>query len=537
MGACDANGSDSGGCCGPTGCDPAPGAPARPAARSAPEHNGASDVAVPTTPQTTQRLRRVQDAPLDGKVVLVRVDHNCVKGGRMTDAFRVDSTIATLYNIVERGGRPILMTHVGRPYDKKSRAIAVHEDDAVTPVVRYLQHKLGVVFAVPDFRVDATKGIVDIDTSVNWLIQDLRARRIGGIYLPNTRWFLGEEGLAAGDCGARAARDRFATQLAGLADVFVNDAFGSWQPHSSTLGISRLIPSYAGLLMQKEVAALGALIHPRRPFLAVIAGSKLDTKIGTIRAVAGRADHVMLGGQLYNAYIAAKYGVSIAGVAPEDVALAREELFVPEVESKLVHLSTVVESETIDGCGCVPSGGECGTLSEAPGAGKRFGPVRPRRVAELKAGESVGYFLDVAAESFAEDAVRAVVSNAATIFVNAVMGLTPSGFHEGTEALDATIAANADARKFFGGGDTLHEFKSLSPGLYMSALEDPKYYLFTGGGTVLKALEMGGAEGLGTVAALMGEDGGETVAGVGAKPKCMQLSSCDCGPTDPMLHP
>ena len=249
---------------------------------------------------------------------------------------------------------------VGRPFDKKTRTIRTDETDSVTPVVRYLQHKLGVVFAVPEFRVDPRRGIVDVDTSVNWLIQDLRARRIGGVYLPNTRWFEGEEGLAAAaaaaagggagtgsdsdhrvDVGgpakaAEAARLRFAQQLAGLADVFVNDAFGSWQPHTSTLGITRLLPSYAGLLMQKEVAALRALLEPRRPFLAVIAGSKLDTKVGTVRAVARRADHVMLGGQLYNAYVAAKRGVTIAGVTPEDVELARRELCVPEVESKLV---------------------------------------------------------------------------------------------------------------------------------------------------------------------------------------------------------
>ena len=68
-----------------------------------------------------------------------------------------------------------------------------------------------------------------------------------------------------------------------------------------------------------------------------------------------------------------------------------------------------------------------------------------------------------------------------------VTGLTPSGFNEGTQALDAIIAANKNARKYFGGGDTLQEFKSLSPGLYLAALEDPAYYLFTGGGTVLKA--------------------------------------------------
>ena len=99
-----------------------------------------------------RRLRRLQDADLDGKVVLVRVDHNCVRRGALTDAFRVDATFATLYNIVERGGRPVLMTHVGRPYDKKSKKIAVDDDDAATCVARYLQARLGVTFAVPDLR-------------------------------------------------------------------------------------------------------------------------------------------------------------------------------------------------------------------------------------------------------------------------------------------------------------------------------------------------------------------------------------------------
>ena len=145
------------------------------------------------------------------------------------------------------------------------------------------------------------------------------------MYLPNVRWFEGEEGLAAGeDIAAQdAARQRFAMQLAGLADVFVNDAFGSWQPHSSTLGVTKFLPSYAGLLMQKECEALGALVRPKRPFLAVIAGSKLDTKIDTIRAIAACADHVMLGGVLYNAYLAAKFGVEVRGVDPRRRASRR----------------------------------------------------------------------------------------------------------------------------------------------------------------------------------------------------------------------
>ena len=468
---------------------------------------------------TARSLRRVQDADLRDKVVLVRVDHNCVKDGVIHDTFRVDQSIATLYNIVERGGRPILMTHVNRPFDKKRKEISCRDEDSVTAVVRYLQHKLGVVFAVPTFRVEPGRGILDVDTSVNWLIEDLKHRRVGGVYLPNTRWFEGEEGLAAAD--AVAARERFATQLAGLADVFVNDAFGSWQPHVSTFHVAKLLPSYAGLLMQKEVQALSALTEPRRPFLAVIAGSKLDTKMGCVEAIAKKADHVMLGGQLYNAYIAAKFGVTIAGVDPLDVEIAKSQLLVPEVERKLVPLSTVIESDSLDGCGCVPVAGKCGS-----GDGDR---IRARRLADLKPGETTGYFLDVSAESFKDARVAEVIAGAKTIFVNAVMGLTPAGFHEGTAALDAAIASNVDARKYFGGGDTLQEFKSLSPGLFMTALECPSYYLFTGGGTVLKALELGGATKLPCVELLTAADGEEPSRL--EKPKCMALESCDCGPT------
>jgi phosphoglycerate kinase len=371
-----------------------------------------------------RRLRRLQDADLDGKVVLVRVDHNCVRRGALTDAFRVDATVATLYNIVERGGRPVLMTHVGRPYDKKTKTITVDDDDAATCVARYLQARLGVTFAVPEFRSDAKRGIVDIDTSVNWLIDDLKARRIGGVYLPNARWFAGEEGHFGEDLS-----QRFAAQLAGVADVFVNDAFGSWQPHVSTFGVTKLLPSYAGLLMQKEIKALDALLHPTRPFLAVIAGAKLDTKIGTVKAIAERCDSLMLGGQLYNAYLAAKFGITIAGVSSEDVELARVSLLGDtEIERKLLPLSTLVESADLSGCGCVPRDGVCGDVSTNDAGKKTTNPVNVR---DLVAGKTYGYFLDVAPVSFAEARVKAALRGAKTIFVNAVMGLTSSGFHEG----------------------------------------------------------------------------------------------------------
>jgi phosphoglycerate kinase len=345
------------------------------------------------------------------------------------------------------------------------------------------------------------------------------------VYLPNARWFAGEEGHFGEDLS-----QRFAAQLAGVADVFVNDAFGSWQPHVSTFGVTKLLPSYAGLLMQKEIKALDALLHPTRPFLAVIAGAKLDTKIGTVKAIAERCDSLMLGGQLYNAYLAAKFGITIAGVSLEDVELARVSLLGDtEIERKLLPLSTLVESADLSGCGCVPRDGVCGDVSTNDAGKKTTNPVNVR---DLVAGKTYGYFLDVAPVSFAEARVKAALRGAKTIFVNAVMGLTSSGFHEGTAALDAAIAANAEARKYFGGGDTLAEFKSLSPGLYMSALEDPQYYLFTGGGTVLKALEMGDARGLQTVAALMEERAEDDFVAKRDEPKCARLVTCDCGPPE-----
>ena len=229
-------------------------------------------------PDIDARLPLIQDADLEDKIVLVRVDHNVVKKGEVRDPYRIDATLGTLYNIVERGGRLIIMTHVGRTRDKETGRIEVGDDTSVQPVVEYLERKLYTEFVVPQFPVHPEWGIREIDTSINLHIRDLRAHRIGGIYLPNTRWFQGEE--ATGE-----KRERFTVQLAGLADVFVNDAFGSWQPHASTIDITRHLPSFAGFLLQRELSNLKHVLEPKRPFVAVVAGAKYDTKIGPLNEI------------------------------------------------------------------------------------------------------------------------------------------------------------------------------------------------------------------------------------------------------------
>ena len=426
------------------------------------------------------KLPLIQDADLKDKIVLVRVDHNVVKKGIIRDPYRIDVTLGTLYNIVERGGRPILMTHVGRTRDKKTGKIKVEDNTSVRPVVEYLERKLHTKFSVPQFPVDPDAGIKQIDTSINWHIRDLRARRIGGIYLPNTRWFEGEE--ATGE-----QRERFALQLAGLADVFVNDAFGSWQPHASTCDITRYLPSFAGFLMQREIAHLRRVLEPERPFVAVVAGAKYDTKIGPLNEIYKKVDHLLLGGIIYNTFLCAKYDIRVAGVSESDINAAKNLVKQDEKAGKIVDLPFVVESDTIEA--------------------RVKGKFRTLNIMDFKPGNEYGYFLDVAPESFDVPEVADVIGSARTIFVNAVMGFTPH-FFEGSEKLDRTIDKNTRAQKLYGGGDTLQEFKNLSPGLYLAAMDNAKYFFFTGGGTVLKAIEEGTPYGLEPVKALM-ENGGK----------------------------
>ncbi|MCB2227004.1 MAG: phosphoglycerate kinase [Desulfarculaceae bacterium] len=420
-----------------------------------------------------ERLPLVQQAKLKDKVVLVRFDHNVVKKGVITDPFRIDRTLGTLFYIVAQGGRPIMMTHVGRPKDKKTGAIKADEASAVEPIVAYLESKLHSRITVPTFPA-GDKGIAAIDTSINHHIRRLREGEIDGIYLPNTRWFAGEE--AKGE-----AREEFALQLAGLADIYVNDAFGSWQPHASTFDVTRHLPSYAGWLLQDEMRHLEMVLNPARPFVAVVAGAKYDTKIGPLSAIYEQVDRLILGGVIYNTYLCAKYGVKIAGVAEEDIAAAQELVKADAEAGKIVELPLLVESEVL---------------------GREEGKYRTVAVADLEPGRELGYVLDIDPASFKAPEVAEALGKAATIFVNAVMGFTPH-FTDGSRALDTTIDANRAAAKLYGGGDTLQEFKDLCPGLYLSVLDDAQYYFFTGGGSVLKAIEQRSPYGLEPVAALI----------------------------------
>jgi phosphoglycerate kinase len=421
------------------------------------------------------RLPLIQDANLSDKIVLIRFDHNVVKDGEIRDPYRIDRSLGTLFNIVERGGRPILMTHVGRPKDKKTGEIKCRPGEAIEPIVEYIERKLYTKFHVPKFYQDPKSGIPGIDTSINLAIRSLKERKIGGIYLPNTRWFQGEE--TDGEI-----REKFAIQLAGLADIFVNDAFGSWQPHASTYDITKYLPSYAGFLLQKEILNLSSVINPQRPFLAVVAGAKYDTKIKPLYAIYEKVDYLILGGMIYNTFLCAKYGITIEGIQEKDITAAKDLVEKDRVNKKIIELPYIVESDTMEG--------------------RIEGKYRTISIKDFQDGKKYGYVLDIDPESFKDPVLVEALVSAKTIFVNAVMGYTPY-FTAGSEALDSTIDQNRIALKMYGGGDTLQEFKSLCPALYLSVLDSTQYYFFTGGGTVLTAIEEGSPYGLKPVQALM----------------------------------
>ncbi|MFO7984704.1 MAG: phosphoglycerate kinase [Desulfatiglandaceae bacterium] len=423
------------------------------------------------------RLRVIQNAPLSGKVVLLRVDHNVVKNGKITDPYRIDATIGTLYYIAAQGGRPVLMTHVGRPRDKKTGHITCRDGESVEPIVHYLSEKLPVEIHIPEFPIEPENGIVHMDATMGPVLDSLQKRKVDMIYLPNIRWFKGEEAKGP-------EREALAKALASMADLYVNDAFGSWRVHASTYDVATRLPSFAGLLLQKELLNLHRVLEPQKPFVAVVAGAKYDTKIGPLKALHEKVDHLILGGLMYNTYLSAKYDVPIAGVSEADKSLAMDMVELDRKENKILEMPWVVESDRPD------------TRVE--------GEYRSTAIDGFGDRKSINYLLDVDPRSMAADPVQKVIGSAKTLFVNAVMGMMPH-FSEGSKALYEAVTAAPDAMKLFAGGDTLQVFKELCPGAYMTGLDDPGCYYFTGGGSVLSAIEQESAYGLTPVQALMEE--------------------------------
>src|ERR671913_763824 len=244
--------------------------------------------------------RSIAQTDVRGTRALVRVDFNVpLRDGEVADDTRIRAALPTIQNLLDRGAAVVLATHLGRP---KGKADAAH---SVAPVARRLSELLG--------RPVATIPVV-AGAEAECAAGTLRPGDV--LLLENTRFEPGEE----------TNDPELAASLARLGDLFVNDAFGAaHRAHASTVGVTELLPSYAGLLLQREETVLSRLLNdPERPFIAVLGGAKVSDKFAVLEHLLGRVDALLLGGGMANTMLLAQgheIGSSLA--EPELVKDAR----------------------------------------------------------------------------------------------------------------------------------------------------------------------------------------------------------------------
>ena len=268
--------------------------------------------------------RSVRDLDVRGKKVLVRVDFNVpVKNARVTDDTRIMRTLPTIRYLLERGARPILISHLGRPKG------ALDPEYAMDPVARRLEELLDA----PVLKLDDAVGSEVEETLNKWDGE-------GVVLLENSRFYPGET----------KNDPEFSKQLASLADLYVDDAFGAaHRAHATTVGVAKLLPAAAGLLMEQELENLDKVLHnPERPFVAIVGGSKVSDKIGVIESLLEVVDTLLIGGAMCFTFFKAE-GFETGSSLVEDEYLEETERLICEAGGKLVLPVDVVAAVKLEG--------------------------------------------------------------------------------------------------------------------------------------------------------------------------------------------
>jgi phosphoglycerate kinase len=371
---------------------------------------------------------------LKGVRVLLRVDLNVPlgKNGRIDPdgEVRLRAALPTIEKLLAGGAQVIAVSHLGRPKRRDSKL-------SLKPVAR----RLGKLLDQPVLFVEDSllKGST-VEKKLDKLTD-------GGLaVLENIRFYPQEKKNDAA----------FAKRLAKLADVFVSDAFGtSHRSHASTVGVTRYLPSYAGLLLEKEIKNLGRLLNrPKKPFVVMMGGAKITSKLPTLRNMLKVADKVMLGGGMANAFFKAQgWNIGKSVVSSEDIKYAKRLL----KEKKLVLPTDVLAATSLTARAKV-----------------RFTPAD-----RVKANE---YCVDVGADTircFAEN-----IKKARTLVWNGPLGLFEvKKFSHGTVALGRMVAARSKGPSFgvVGGGETVQA-------LEMTGMAEWVDHVSTGGGAMLEFL-------------------------------------------------
>jgi phosphoglycerate kinase len=378
-------------------------------------------------------LRTIRDVDVQGKRVLVRVDFNVpIENGKVLDDWRLRATLPTIRYLTERGAKVILLSHLGRPKGKRD------EQFSLRPVAQRLSELLGqpVQFADDCVGEVAEQGVARLQAGEVLLLENLR-------------FHAGEE----------ANDDSFAQQLARLGDVFVNDAFGAaHRAHASVHAITKFLPSYAGLLMEREVTHLSRLLEaPEKPFVAVLGGAKVSDKIGVIRNLLTKVDALLIGGAMAFTFLKAQgYETGKSLVEADKLDLANALL--GEAREKGVELVLPVDVAVAE--------------SDAEDAATQVVPVTS--IPADKAGYDIG---PETANLFAER-----IRTAKTVFWNGPMGrFERTPFKAGTKAI-AEALAQCSGTTVVGGGET-------AAAAFEFGIADKVTHVSTGGGAALELLE------------------------------------------------
>ncbi|MDX9830934.1 MAG: phosphoglycerate kinase, partial [Anaerolineae bacterium] len=375
--------------------------------------------------------KTVRDADVEGKRVLVRVDFNVpLEDGRVTDDTRIRAALPTIRYLLDRDAVVILASHLGRPKGK------VDEQYRMAPIADRLSELLD-------------RPVVKLNDCVGPEVQEaVRQAKPGDVLmLENTRFHAEETDNEAS----------FARELASLAELYVNDAFGSaHRAHASTEGVAHHLPAVAGFLMEKELEFLGrALSSPERPFIAILGGAKISDKIGVIENLLDKVDAILIGGGMANTFLRADgYDVAESLVEEESVDTARE--LIRRGGDRIVLPVDVVVADRFD----ADAFSQVVTVGSVP-PGWRILDVGTRTL-----------------ELFKEE-----LEGAKTVVWNGPMGVFEfPKFAYGTEAVARMLAALPDATTIIGGGDS-------AAAVERSGLAGEMTHISTGGGASLEFLE------------------------------------------------
>ena len=375
------------------------------------------------------KLRTIDGLDLRGKYVLLRDDFNVqIVDGKITDAFRIEQSMPTINKLRQMGARVAICAHLGRPKGTRNM------EYTLKPVAEYMGIKLIQDCLAKDFMHDMHDGDV--------------------VLLENVRFYAGEE----------KNDPTFSAELARGFDAYVNDAFAvSHRAHASTVGVAEILPSYAGDLLASEIEHLSAVMeNPKRPLLSIVAGSKVSTKIGVLKALAKLSDTLIIGGALgttFNYATGARVGNSLYEADQVDTALE------------------ILEFARENNCRVL--------LPIDKGVAKEFARDAERTNKDFSQIEDDDIIIDAGIATTERDVNE--IKNAKTVIWNGTVGMAEWAptWSYGSFALANAIAEQTRMGKLesiVGGGDTVAALTALG-------VKDDITYVSTGGGAFLEFVE------------------------------------------------